>query len=211
MSAMSDHCSNPRGRRSPYVWAGTLLTIIFMTLLPCTEEICEYFFEETLEQHTQIVAKGLIATALIWALNLAIQPVQMGLRALVCEACPAGQNVEAAAYASTMTCIGSIVGYSIGYLELPRIAPAFGDTQFKCVCLIAASTLATTTAITLIAANEIAPYSKVSSCSNPHKAGQSLRYLFSVIRSLPNNIKVICWVQFFGWLGWFPFLYYITT
>lgn len=35
--------------------------------------------------------------------------------------------------------------------------------------------------------------------------------VFSAIRRLPPQIRKICEVQFFSWIGWFPFLFYITT
>ncbi|KAL8939086.1 MAG: hypothetical protein Q9211_002899 [Gyalolechia sp. 1 TL-2023] len=28
---------------------------------------------------------------------------------------------------------------------------------------------------------------------------------------LPDRIRAICWVQFWAWIGWFPFLFYSTT
>ncbi|KAK4690255.1 hypothetical protein P7C71_g6489, partial [Lecanoromycetidae sp. Uapishka_2] len=28
---------------------------------------------------------------------------------------------------------------------------------------------------------------------------------------LPDRIQAICWVQFWAWIGWFPFLFYSTT
>ena len=31
------------------------------------------------------------------------------------------------------------------------------------------------------------------------------------VRHLPRQIRVVCYVQFFAWIGWFPFLFYITT
>ena len=29
--------------------------------------------------------------------------------------------------------------------------------------------------------------------------------------NLPDRIQAICWVQFWAWIGWFPFLFYSTT
>lgn len=31
------------------------------------------------------------------------------------------------------------------------------------------------------------------------------------IKRLPGPIRVVCEIQFFNWMGWFPFLFYITT
>jgi solute carrier family 45 protein 1/2/4 len=35
--------------------------------------------------------------------------------------------------------------------------------------------------------------------------------LYHAMQKLPTQIKAVCWVQFFAWIGWFPFLFYITT
>lgn len=35
--------------------------------------------------------------------------------------------------------------------------------------------------------------------------------LFTSVRRLPPQIRRVCQVQFFAWIGWFPFLFYITT
>lgn len=29
--------------------------------------------------------------------------------------------------------------------------------------------------------------------------------------NLPDRIQAICWIQFWAWIGWFPFLFYSTT
>lgn len=35
--------------------------------------------------------------------------------------------------------------------------------------------------------------------------------LYQATRSLPHQIKAVCLVQIFAWIGWFPALFYITT
>ena len=35
--------------------------------------------------------------------------------------------------------------------------------------------------------------------------------LFDSIRRLPTPIRIVCQIQFFNWMGWFPFLFYVTT
>ncbi|KAK5940507.1 hypothetical protein PMZ80_006923 [Knufia obscura] len=38
-----------------------------------------------------------------------------------------------------------------------------------------------------------------------------LTSLWSRIWNLPPRIQQICWCQFWGWIGWFPFLFYSST
>lgn len=38
-----------------------------------------------------------------------------------------------------------------------------------------------------------------------------VRDLYKTTRNLPPRIQAICWVQFWSWIGWFPFLFYGST
>ena len=35
--------------------------------------------------------------------------------------------------------------------------------------------------------------------------------LFHSVQGLPRQIRRVCYVQLFAWVGWFPFLFYVTT
>ncbi|KAF3919487.1 hypothetical protein ABW20_dc0100392 [Dactylellina cionopaga] len=35
--------------------------------------------------------------------------------------------------------------------------------------------------------------------------------IYQTLFNLPNRIKAICFIQFFAWLGWFPFLFFSST
>lgn len=35
--------------------------------------------------------------------------------------------------------------------------------------------------------------------------------IYSTLLHLPERIQAICWVQFWSWIGWFPFLFYGST
>ena len=39
----------------------------------------------------------------------------------------------------------------------------------------------------------------------------TFKSLYLSVRKLPLQIREVCTVQFFAWIGWFPFLFYITT
>lgn len=38
-----------------------------------------------------------------------------------------------------------------------------------------------------------------------------LTQIYSTTRNIPERIKAICMVQFWSWIGWFPFLFYSST
>lgn len=38
-----------------------------------------------------------------------------------------------------------------------------------------------------------------------------LKQIYSTTVNIPESIQAICWVQFWAWIGWFPFLFYGST
>ncbi|KAJ8068212.1 hypothetical protein OCU04_003781 [Sclerotinia nivalis] len=157
-----------------------------------------------------MICKGFMAAAWIWALNIAIQPVQGGLRAIIVDCVPPKQQVRACAYASSAAGIGSILGYTAGYISLPKYLPWLGDTQLKGLCLIASVALGSTVAITCFTANEKRFVDLNAGFKKQSLAG-TFRQIFGSMKTCPREIRKICMVQFFAWIGWFPFLFYITS
>lgn len=157
-----------------------------------------------------MICKGVMAAAWIWALNVAIQPVQGGLRAIIVDCVPPKQQVKACAYASSAAGIGSILGYTAGYISLPKYLPWLGDTQLKGLCLIASVALGSTVAITCFVAKE---KRFVGMDLNLRKQSfvETFIQVFKSMKTCPREIRQICVVQFFAWIGWFPFLFYITS
>ena len=105
---------------------------------------------------------------------------------------------------------GNILGYLAGMIKLPALFPFLGDTQFKVLCAIACIVLALTVSVSVVSCPE----------RNPRWDGASeaqdgviafFKGLAASIRKLPLQIRRVCEVQFFAWIGWFPFLFYIST
>jgi solute carrier family 45 protein 1/2/4 len=138
-------------------------------------------------------------------------PVQAGIRAFIVDNAPAHQQESANAWASRVTGVGNIFGYVLGYINLPKHFPYFGDTQFKVLCVIASIALSSTLLISCLYIKERDPRLEGPPASDNPGLFAFFRQVFSAIRRLPPQIKMICEVQFFSWIGWFPFLFYITT
>ena len=106
--------------------------------------------------------------------------------------------------------VGNILGYLSGYVNLPNLLPWLGNTQFKVLCAIASFVLALTVAISCSTVPERDP--RHEPIPETHDGLISFfKSLYSSVRKLPLQIRRICEVQFFAWIGWFPFLFYITT
>jgi solute carrier family 45 protein 1/2/4 len=157
-----------------------------------------------------MICKGTMAAVWIWALNIAIQPVQGGLRAIIVDCAPKSQQVKACAYASIAAGIGSILGYTAGYVSLPKYVPWLGNTQLKGLCFVASLALGSTVAMTCLTIKE-KRYVDLEGNMKRKSFLANFSQIYRSIRTVPRRIKQICVVQFFAWLGWFPFLFYITT
>lgn len=96
-------------------------------------------------------------------------------------------------------------------MDLPKVFPIFGNTQFKILCLIASFSLGVTLLVSCLTIKERDPRLD----GPPPPGGMGLISFFkgvwNSIRNLPPQIRNVCEVQLAAWIAWFPFLYYSTT
>lgn len=124
---------------------------------------------------------------------------------------PIAKQQSGSAWAGRMAAGGHLIGYIIGTVDLVKMfGPSYGDTQFKKLTLVAAFAILFASALTSWAVTERV---LVSGKESDEKAGpiQIFRKIFHSLMNLPPRIQAICWVQFWSWIGWFPFLFYSTT
>jgi solute carrier family 45 protein 1/2/4 len=107
--------------------------------------------------------------------------------------------------------VGNILGYLAGYVKLPQYLPWLGQTQFKVLCAIASFVMAITVGISVSTCAERDPTFDNAPAETQGGVMGFFRGLFNSVGKLPPQIKRVCVVQFFAWIGWFPFLFYITT
>lgn len=113
--------------------------------------------------------------------------------------------------ASRLTGIGNIIGYVFGYINLPKYFWFFGNTQFKVLCVVASIALGSTIAISCSTIKERDP--RLEGPASKDKGGiiAFFKSVFSSIKRLPPQTRKVCEVQFFAWIGWFGFLFYLST
>ena len=153
----------------------------------------------------------ILATIGIYALNISIQPLQMGLRTLIFENCARNQQAQASAWTIRLTGLLNIVGYLAGFTDLPSLFKSSSITQFQGLCLIASVSLAITVGMSCIAVSENDPESMLLTPRENIKFTSFLRQLLRTSRAMPWRIRRVCQVQFCAWMGWYPFLFYSTT
>jgi solute carrier family 45 protein 1/2/4 len=188
---------------------GAVLTGICFMILGWTREIVGIFVsDEATLKSTTIV----LAVLTIYALDFAINAVQACCRSLIVDTLPISEQQTGSAWASRMGASGNILGYLIGTIDLVAWLPTWmgGETQFKkmtIVCTLGTFAAVGTTCYAVTERRLLA-----SSTDGPSKSTLSvLQTLWHRIIHLPPRIQAICWVQFWSWIGWFPFLFYSST
>lgn len=212
----SDRCRISWGKRKPFMIAGTLGTVCGSLLLAYAKELMSIFGGLSADARYDgawRTATIIWATVMMWTLDFCINTVQAAIRAFICDGAPAHQQEVANAWASRMTGIGSVIGYVFGYLNLPQYFGFFGNTQFKALVTIASIALSSTVLISVFTIPERNPQLDPPSKADSESFGllAFFKHVFDSIRRLPRPIRKVCEIQFFHWMGWFPFLFYITT
>ncbi|KAK5109526.1 hypothetical protein LTR62_006978 [Meristemomyces frigidus] len=157
--------------------------------------------------------KAAIAVAVvdIYVLDFVINIAQSTCRALVVDALPIEKQQLGSAWVSRMSGVGKLMMYGLGALDLKAWTGNFmGDSQFKKVCLIAAVAMAAAQGTTCWAVSERV-YVATGKSGGSESTIQILRQIFTTTLRAPERINAICMVQFWSWIGWFPFLFYGST
>ena len=72
----------------------------------------------------------------IYTLCFAVQPVQLGLRILIIEACRPEQQIMATAWVTRMIGIGNILAQLAGSVDTTKLRPFTTGSHFKDLCLL---------------------------------------------------------------------------
>ncbi|EPS34357.1 hypothetical protein PDE_09321 [Penicillium oxalicum 114-2] len=210
----SDNCRHRWGKRKPFMVGGAVALIISLLALSWVQElmggIVSIFGADPKSQGAKTV-NIVVATILMYCLDFAINTVQAAIRAFIVDNCPAHQQEVANAWASRVTGVGNICGFIFGYIDLPRILPFFGRTQFQVLCALASISLTVTLIASCLYIQERDPRLEGPPPSDGLGLVSFFRQVFKSIRNLPPQIARVCEVQLAAWAGWFPFLYYATT
>ena len=148
----------------------------------------------------------MIAISAFYFLDFSINAVQASCRALIVDFAPLSQQQLANAWGGRMIGFGNILGYFMGFLDLPALFPFLGPTQLKVLCVLAISWFSFTILLTCFAVKEI-PHVPLERHRN-QKWWEPVMDIFKALTKLPKPVQSVCNVQFFGWLAWFPFLFY---
>lgn len=211
----SDQCRIRWGRRKTFIAAGALAIIVSLPALAWAGEMVHTaaWVVGGRHDHRALQTVTMAAAAiLIWILNFAIQPLQCGLRALIVETCPPEQMDTANAWASRMISMGSLLGYGSGFVDLSHLLRIEGGhTQFKVLSVLATCGLAVTVCVCCCTIRERNPNEDGPPSRELKSTMGKARHIYGSIFKIPPQVAMVCKVQLCSWIGWFSFMYYITT
>ncbi|KAI7085611.1 sucrose transport protein, partial [Hortaea werneckii] len=188
---------------------GTVAVVFCLLLLGWTGEVVGLFVKDPELKREATIALAIVD---IYVLDFVINIAQSTCRALVVDTLPIEKQQLGSAWVSRMIGVGHMMMYGIGALDLEGIFGDFlGDTQFKKVCLIAAIAMAVAQGTSCWAVHERVLVSDGSLKSSNEGLLPVLKQIYSTTINLPPRIHAICMVQFWSWIGWFPFLFYGST
>ncbi|KAK4501707.1 hypothetical protein PRZ48_007516 [Zasmidium cellare] len=164
----SDRLRSRFGKRRPFMVAGAIATIVSLMVLVWSFEITRgVLWAFGVEGDATRVTAIVVAVLMLYVLDFSINVLQASARTFVVDSAPGFQQDIANAWASRVSGIGDIIGFTFGYLELGQYLHALGDTQFKDLAFLTAIALFASTAFTVCAiperdsrrhANEPHPY-----------------------------------------------------
>lgn len=195
--------SDQLGKRRPFILYGGVAIIASL--------VGQAFVPEALSRAGLPVAAQSMAVLFMVTLNMAIQPLQGGLRAQLSDACPRAQQPAANALAGIAVSMANVGSYALALADLPKLFSLDSSSQFSILCLITSVVLALAVILNCTAVREGRDYVVQRSRGSINKTGPRLLHVITSFRRLPRQVQQVCRVQFLSWIGWFPFLFYMTT
>ena len=210
----SDQLQSRWGRRKPFIITGTLILVISILSLAWAKSLSRLlvFASATPATHRAcLVTITMFSTLSMW---VAVQPVQIGLRTLITDDCTKSEQAKANAWAGGYSNLAAAWANLAAYMDLLPHAgvPYRSDhTIFMDLSLLASLVLTITIAVSCVSVREKRLPSAMSTPAGIASHAASLRAMWRLIFGKPSQIRTVYLVQFFAWLGWFPFLYYAVT
>ncbi|SCZ94417.1 BZ3500_MvSof-1268-A1-R1_Chr12-2g03885 [Microbotryum saponariae] len=219
IGALSD-ASRTKYRRRAFIAASATSVIVSTLFVAYANEIGSLLsgwsglgdWDPKQEDHVRAsaIAIGVLG---FYVLDFSLNGLQASLRALILDQSPRHQQNVANAWHGRMTHFANIFGYGAGYIDLGHWAALswVGGGQFRKLAVMACVVMTLCVAITCWTQVE-----RISS-SDLQTANRGIRWssiwinVRKATRELPLSVRRVCYLQFFQWTAWFPFLFYSTS
>ncbi|KAI9329231.1 hypothetical protein DFJ73DRAFT_964287 [Zopfochytrium polystomum] len=231
----SDQCRLAWGRRKPFIAGGGILMLAALLPIAYSRELALLV---AATDQTVVVQSTSIAFAVLGfvVLDFSINAVMTATRALIVDAVALRQQNDAFVWASRMAGFGNCFGdlkqspsYFTGFVNLTSLFssvsarfPVLLGTQLKMLCAVCGGCLTATLLLAVAAVRDGPAPPARRPRRRPRRARTALRkclrrcfrplvVVFKAMRRLPGAMRNVCYVQFFAWLGFFPFLFYSSA
>lgn len=213
VGSWSDRCRSRWGRRKPFILIGTLALVISILCLAWAESITQFFVSPYAPQASYracLIAVTMLSVFWMW---VAIQPVQIGLRTLITDGCSDREQSKANAWATTYNNLAATLANLAAWANM--LPHATNDSQrertvFIDLSVLAVIVLIVTVAISCLAVEEKRLDRAIGTLDTRPSSRSRLRAIRAILLGGPSQIRTVYLTQFFAWLGWFPFLYYMV-
>lgn len=195
--------SDQLGKRRPFILYGAVAIIASL--------VGQAFVPAALSRAEHPLAAQFMAVLFMVTLNMAIQPLQGGLRAQLSDACSRAQQPAANALAGIAVSMANVASYVLALVDLPKLFSLDSSSQFSMLCVITSIVLALAVGLNFATVREGRDYAVQRSRGSSQGSGPRLLHVITSFRRLPRQVQQVCKVQFLSWMGWFPFLFYMTT
>jgi solute carrier family 45 protein 1/2/4 len=135
-----------------------------------------------------------LAILAIYLIDFSINAVQAVDRALLVDTIPSSEQASGNAWAARMLGIGSVLGFFLGYVDLPHSLPFLGNSQLQVLSVIASLVLlAGHLLVTVLVKERVL----VQDSSVYKKSfSQEVKDLWNNLFTLPKVIRQIFIIQF---------------
>lgn len=231
IGVLADHSTSKWGRRRPYMISGSILCAISMLLLGFTKNVVGWILSPDSPAFKGVTIA--LAVLAIYCIDFTINAVQAVDRALLVDTLPMDLQERGQAWAGRMLSVGSVVGFWVGNRSLTTIFPYLGHTQLQVLCVLTSGLLLIAHFITAISVRErvLLPEGMHQDTTTTTEDGgrpgwrtfavkhqqkkvgvfSAFKDIWINVKILPPNIRKICMIQFFSWIGWFPVLFFSTV
>lgn len=154
VGVLSDRCTSRFGRRRPFLFVGSAVTVVCLLLFAFARPIGIALGDSPPDTVGAVSSRGLfIAVFSFWSLDFAINAAQGPLRTLLSDVVPPQQHKLGNSFFALATGVGNFSGSLLGSLPLSRYLPFFSE-DVQILYSIAVFVLIATMGCTLLSVEE---------------------------------------------------------
>ncbi len=201
----SDRTWNRFGRRKPYFLAGAIAACFGMMLMPNAGML------------TALLPVVLMGAGMLMIMDASFNVAMEPFRALVADKLPSEQRTMGFSVQTALIGIGAVIGSWLPWFMAKKAGVA--DTAAQGIVpdniiwsfYIGAALFLAAIVWTVMTTKEYSPKEQASYGGiSEHESGGWLSTIFSDMKTMPDTMRQLGWVQFFSWFGLFSMWVFTT-